>query len=138
LTDSTPHISPDETLKRVEELIAEPFDKDEISGRLLAVRRGEATSVEQELAHTIRRLLEQLEAAQERLTAYETPGWINSVQKVMEYRQALRETWDDYAVAIDDHASEEVRKEARYSMLRRFSAYEEQGWLSNPASEPHS
>lgn len=86
----------------------------------------------------LERLEERLEAAQERLTAYETPGWINSVQKVMEYRQHLRETWDDYAVAIDDHASEEVRREARASMLRRFSAFEDEGWLSNSATEPEA
>lgn len=47
-------------------------------------------------------------------------------------RDALTEIWDDYAVVIDEHASEEVRKEARHSMLRRFSAYEEQGWLLKP------
>ena len=53
-------------------------------------------------------------------------------------RQALRETWDDYANAIDEHTSDEVRKEARHSMLRRFSAFQDEGWLdSSPATVIH-
>lgn len=52
-------------------------------------------------------------------------------------RQALRDSWDDYALAIDEHASDEVRKEARHAMLLRFSAFQDEGWLdSNPAIRP--
>lgn len=46
-----------------------------------------------------------------------------------EWRLTLTEIWDDYATVIDDHASEEIRREARANMLRRFAWYQDQGWL---------
>lgn len=79
---------------------------------------------------------------------------LTSIEEQLEaLRQGLRESWDDYANAIDEHTSEEVRLEARRRMLKRFSSYQDEGWLleadagavsptgssaSTPASEPQS
>ena len=53
----------------------------------------------------------------------------NTPSVPLEWRLTLAEIWDDYATVIDEHASKEVRREARLRMLRRFAHYDEQGWL---------
>lgn len=73
----------------------------------------------------INALVEQLEAAQERLNAYEEPGWINPVQKVIE----LKEQLETCRAALEEIAAdtfgtlEPVRRKARAALVS-FSASE--------------